>query len=229
MNSPASLLHKTLRLILADTGKGIRRVWPSAAATAGLYTVYWIVMLLTGAQAGPPDRVPVVYMAALVFSFCVPSSVYGFINDPSEGGIYAMLPLPPWIKFGTMMLVSAIILPFGFYTAAYILDCGLVLVSGGNGFSGMIWDSGGTDFCSFWSDFGKICLYQSVFILGNIFFRRHKLSLTLLAVLAVHGIFLSIFRTESILNGPAFLIYSYVLPAVIWTVSYLLFKRMQLS
>ena len=52
----------------------------------------------------------------------------------------------------------------------------------------MIWSTeSGISFGGFWYDFGKICLYQSVFVLGNLLLKKHKVALTLLAMLFLHG------------------------------------------
>lgn len=214
-------------LTASDLKNGIRGVWPTAAVMTVLYIGYWAVLLATGKPAGPEDRIPVLYIASLLFSFSVPATVYGYINDPSDGVGYAMLPLPAWMKFGTMMLVAAVSLPLGFYIAIYTADCVLALAGGGLGFSGMVWEPGGTGIGGFLSDFVRICLYQSVFILGNICLRRHKIALTVLAMLAVHGIFMGAFHIEEIKGGILYILYSYIAPASIWIMSFLLFRRMQ--
>lgn len=215
-------------LTVSDLKNGIRGIWPTAAVMTVLYIGYWAVLLATGKPAGPEDRVPVLYLAALFFSFSVPATVYGHINDPSDGIGYIMLPLPAWVKFGVMMLVATVFLPLGYYLAVYMADCVLALAGGGKGFSGMIWEADGTGLTGFLSDFIKICLYQSVFILGNICLRRHKIALTILAMLAVHGIFIGAFHIEEIRGGILYMLYSYIAPVSIWIVSFMIFKHMQL-
>lgn len=216
-------------LTVSDLKSGIRRIWPAAAVMVCLYLAYWLVMLLAENTVTPGDRLPVLYLTALFLAFCVPASVYGYVNDPSDGIGYAMLPLPVPIKFGVMMLVSAVLIPFGFYAVMHMLDCALALAGGGRGFQGTIWEPGGTDFCTFWSDFGKICLYQSVFILGNIALRKHKTAMTVLVMLAIHGVFIGMFQVDELSSGILYILYSFVAPACIWAVSYLLFKRLQFS
>lgn len=216
-------------LAFSDLKTGIRKVWPSAAVMTVLYIGYWIIMMATEGHAAPADRLPVLYLAALFFSFSVPASAYGYINDPSDGTGYVMLPLPSLVKFGVMMLVSVLVIPFGFYLAMYLIDCCLTLAGGEKGFAGMIWEEGGTDFISFWSDYGKICLYQSAFILGNIVLRKHKIVLTVIAMLALHGIFMGIFRIEEMRGGILYILYAFVTPVSIWVASYLAFRRLQFS
>ena len=94
-----------------DLRYGAGKVWPAGAVMAGLYLAYWTVMLLTGAGATPEDRIPVLYIAAQFFAFCVPAAVYGYVNNPSDGIGYAMLPVRTWVKFAAMMLVSVIAIP----------------------------------------------------------------------------------------------------------------------
>ena len=114
-------------------------------------------------------------IAAQFFAFCVPAAVYGYVNNPSDGIGYAMLPVRVWVKFAAMMLVSVIVIPLTFYIGIYVLDCLLTAVGGGRGFSGMVWSTeSGISPGGFWYDFGKICLYQSVFVLGNLVLRKHS-------------------------------------------------------
>lgn len=214
-------------LTLSDVKSGLGKTWPATAAVTLLYIAYWAIMLLTGSHASPEDRQPVLYLAAMFFAFTVPSAVYGHINDPSDGIGFAMLPLPVWLKFSVMMLVATVVLPLCFYLCIYATDCILALAGGGSGFSGMIWDSGGTDIAAFWSDFGRICLYQSVFVLGNICLRRHKVAITVLVMLAAHGILISLFHIDGAQRGILFFLYSYCVPVLVWIASFLMFKRMQ--
>ena len=147
-----------------DLRYGAGKVWPAGAVMAGLYLAYWTVMLLTGAGATPEDRIPVLYIAAQFFAFCVPASAYGYINNSSDGIYYALLPVRAGVKFASMMLVSVIIIPIVFYIGLYAMDCLLTAVSGGKGFSGMIWSTeSGISFGGFWYDFGKIYLTGNAF------------------------------------------------------------------
>ena len=79
-----------------DLRYGAGKVWPAGAVMAGLYLAYWTVMLLTGAGATPEDRIPVLYIAAQFFAFCVPAAVYGYVNNPSDGIGYAIVDGGQW-------------------------------------------------------------------------------------------------------------------------------------
>ena len=103
------------RLTLLDLRYGAGKVWPAGAVMAGLYIAYWVIMLLTGQAVTPGDRIPVLYIAAQFFAFCVPAAVYGYVNNPSDGIGYAMLPVRTWVNFAAMMLVSVIAIPLVFY------------------------------------------------------------------------------------------------------------------
>ena len=173
-----------------DLRYGAGKVWPAGAVMAGLYLAYWTVMLLTGAGATPEDRIPVLYIAAQFFAFCVPAAVYGYVNNPSDGIGYAMLPV--------------------------------------RGFSGMIWSTeSGISFGGFWYDFGKICLYQSVFVLGNLLLKKHKVALTLLAMLFLHGFCIGVLHLDKTGGVLPAILYSYALPVLIWILSYRCVRRLQ--
>ena len=205
------------RLTLLDLRYGAGKVWPAGAVMTGLYTAYWVIMLLTGQAVTPGDRIPVLYIAAQFFAFCVPAAVYGYVNNPSDGIGYAMLPVRVWVKFAAMMLVSVIVIPLTFYIGIYVLDCLLTAVGGGRGFSGMVWSTeSGISPGGFWYDFGKICLYQSVFVLGNLVLRKHKVALTVLAMLFLHGLCIGVLHIDETGGAIPAILYSYVLPVLIW-------------
>ena len=216
------------RLTLLDLRYGAGKVWPAGAVMTGLYIAYWVIMLLTGQAVTPGDRIPVLYMAAQFFAFCVPAAVYGYVNNPSDGIGYAMLPVRVWVKFAAMMLVSVIVIPLTFYIGIYVLDCLLTAVGGGRGFSGMVWSTeSGISPGGFWYDFGKICLYQSVFVLGNLVLRKHKVALTVLAMLFLHGLCIGVLHIDETGGAIPAILYSYVLPVLIWSLSYQCLRRLQ--
>lgn len=211
-----------------DLRYGAGKVWPAGAVMAGLYIAYWVIMLLTGQAVTPGDRIPVLYVVAQFFAFCVPAAVYGYVNNPSDGIGYAMLPVRAWVKFAAMMLVSVIVIPLTFYIGIYVLDCLLTAVSGGIGFSGMAWiTESGISPGGFWYDFGKICLYQSVFVLGNLVLRKHKVALTVLAMLFLHGLCIGVLHIDETGGAIPAILYSYVLPVLIWSLSYQCLRRLQ--
>lgn len=216
------------RLTLLDLRYGTGKVWPAGAVMAGLYIAYWVIMLLTGQAVTPGDRIPVLYVAAQFFAFCVPAAVYGYVNNPSDGIGYAMLPVRVWVKFAAMMLVSVIVIPLTFYIGIYVLDSLLTAVGGGRGFSGMVWSTdSGISPGGFWYDFGKICLYQSVFVLGNLVLRKHKVALTVLAMLFLHGLCIGVLHIDETGGAIPAILYSYVLPVLIWSLSYQCLRRLQ--
>lgn len=216
------------RLTLLDLRYRAGKVWPAGAMMAGLYIAYWVIMLLTGQAVTPGDRIPVLYIAAQFFAFCVPAAVYGYVNNPSDGIGYAMLPVRVWVKFAVMMLVSVIVIPLTFYIGIYVLDCLLTAVGGGRGFSGMVWSTeSGISPGGFWYDFGKICLYQSVFVLGNLVLRKHKVALTVLAMLFLHGLCIGVLHIDETGGAIPAILYSYVLPVLIWSLSYQCLRRLQ--
>lgn len=132
------------------------------------------------------------------------------------------------MKFASMMLVSVIAIPLVFYIGIYVMDCLLTAVSGGKGFSGMIWSTeSGISFGGFWYDFGKICLYQSVFVLGNLLLKKHKVALTLLAMLFLHGFCIGVLHLDKTGGVLPAILYSYALPVLIWILSYRCVRRLQ--
>ena len=221
-------LGKVFQLIATDLRRSLGKIWAAAAVLAGLYLAYWVIMLMIGTATAPSDRISILYFAAQFFSFCVPAAVYGYINNPNDGIGYALLPLKRWVKFTAMISVSVLIIPLTFYTGLYIMDCLLTAAGGGRGFSGMIWSTDGGITVSGWlADFGKICMYQSVFVLGNILLKKHKTAITFLAMLLLHGIFIGLFQADEIQGRLVQVLYAYILPALIWALAYFCLGKIQ--
>lgn len=212
MRTDSGTSGRAWRLLLLDIRLGMRRIWPTAAVLAGLYAAYLAVTLMMGRDVGLDERSSVLFLAAMLFSFCVPAVVYGYVTDVSDGLRYVMLPVPTVVKFGVMLVVSTVIFPFCFYLCIYLM--------------GGIFSSSGP-FWVFWADFGKICLNQSVFFLGNLLLRRHKIAFTALAMLLIHAVFSGLFHADGVWGNVLTALYSYAAPVAIWGLSYCRLKHLQ--
>lgn len=219
-----------LSMVINDLRTGFRRIWPAGAVFVVLYAVYWAVMSGIGGESAPEDRIAVLYFSSMFFSFYVPAAVYGHINDPVDGLAYIMLPVPAMTKFAVMMTVSVLAFPLGFCILIYAVDIVAALAGGGRGFCGMVWEgAGGQSVSGFLSDFVRICLYQSVFVLGNIVIKKHKTALAFLAMLVFSGA--AAWISEIAGDGSRLLkaAYAYLLPLLLWYLSYRMFRRIQLK
>lgn len=218
-----------LRMAVRDMKCGIRRTWPAGAAVILLYAVYWVFGAVAEAGFVPSDRVTVMYFLSMFFSFSVPSAVYGHINDPAKGVEYVMLPVSVRSKFAVMVAVAVIAVPGCMYAVLYLIDSVLAAVGNGHGFSGMIWngpENRGVTVAV--SDFAGICACQSLFLLGNIVLRKHKIAVTLLVFMALHGA-AALVPDVSGPAGRVFRIaYTYLLPVCMWTLAYRMFRNIRL-
>lgn len=217
-----------VRMVINDFRTGLRRIWPAGAVFVVLYVLYWAVMSGMGGESSPEDRISVLYFSSMFFSFYVPASVYGHINDPVDGLAYIMLPVPAMMKFAVMMTVSVIAYPLLFCILLYAVDT--LAATAGRGFCGMVWEgAGGQSMDGFLSDFVRICLCQSVFVLGNIVIRKHKTALAFLAMLVFSGS--AAWISENAGDGFRLLkaAYAYLLPLLFWYLSYRMFRRIQLK
>ena len=90
---------RAVSLALWDIRTGTGKLWPAGAALACVYAAYWAVMFFMKADAGPEDRLPVLFVASVFFAFCVPASVYGHTGftgtcawvDPDNHLVYIFL------------------------------------------------------------------------------------------------------------------------------------------
>ncbi len=134
----------------------------------------------------------IVAMTISVISF--PVKLYGNITDRRAGSWWALIPVSRFEKFLSIILMTCVVLPvcfFGLYAAVDALVClipgyGEPLITG---FSGL--KSAGLGFYANYSDAGLYldlwlnwCANILLFTLGAVFFRKGKVSKTILVIIA---------------------------------------------
>ena len=221
---------------------------------ASSYAFLCIFSLFTSFQFTPDDRIPFFFLFTLLFVMMLPRLVYGNVNDKVKGIEYGMLPVSYLEKFVSMIITVGIVAPLCFVLAIFTLDNLFVLISPEDmGAVGFFWDGAryGINISSTLESLGSMFLIQIPFVLGNLYFRGHKVTKTALLLILVHIVLIAIliiFGMRYAISNPfegsteeqlydmvadsnidkwIYVIYYYVIPVVLLVLSLLKIKKLQ--
>lgn len=149
-------------------------------------------------------RSVVSFVAMIIFVMSFPATCYGYITDKSKGTAYLMIPVSTLEKFLSMFLCSVIIVPALFSLAYFTSDWLLSLLSFNQGsglfaeaFQFMNWpELKGIHFLSI--TFAGLGSFILPLLLGAIWFNRRKISMTVLALLAIQSVLHLFFGSMSL-------------------------------
>ena len=142
----------------------------------------WIATLVFGNQIDADSRVGFAWLIVLLAMMNVSEKVYGKVNLQREGVAYSMLPATAGEKFFSMMIYCSIVTPALVFAGCMLMDFLMYLMPFG-GFVGTI---------AFPSDFWGIIfivlsmlIVSSVFMFGNMIFKKRKAGKTVAWVFLV--------------------------------------------
>lgn len=215
---------------------GFKKSRMIAAALAGIFVLVAVVEYFTCMTMRSPDRNALISAFMIVFAFYLPSGLYSMVNDSKHGIWYMTLPVSAVEKFLSMILVAVVVLPLTFEVAMYLLDNAIAAVSGGKGFVGSSVGRGIYSVGDIAEDFLNVVLLQSVFIWGNVFFRKRKIVATLLVLAVFHILVFGIMQlcgltmadivdSKKGLFTVLMLCYKYLIPIVLYITAFLRLKR----
>lgn len=202
MNSQVFNIKRFGLLFLTELKAGIKKNWISLLIISliGLIVASMVALLtiLLGDNwtfGGTPVRMIyyIIFFACLVIQ--VPNKLYGHVNDASSGPAYLMLPASRLEKYLSMILISIVVVPLAVIAIFLGIDALLCLIdprSGGfvNPFgflsgafiTGLSPEGISLSPYMFIDDLAGTML---VFLLGTVFFRRHKTAKTILSILII--------------------------------------------
>lgn len=149
------------------------------------YLGYWVICMAFGRQAQAEERFYFFAFAVVWYILLLPFKLYGDVNDKKLGPNYALLPASTTEKFSSMMISSVVVYPALFTIVMLLFDGLLSVLSFGRTFTGTMFTA---EFFS-WDNiknYFDILLLQSVFMYGNLLFRKHKISKTILGMISVN-------------------------------------------
>ena len=165
--------------------------------------MYGILPMIFGAGwqiAEKYSRLGVMVLCGAVFIITFPQSVYGKITEKRYGSDYLMLPASTLEKYVAMILNCGLIAPLAFlvgYLSVDALVAGLGIVSGGSLFSlinsSVVMHNDTFISVDIWQlSIIYLSVYLLVFLLGAIYFKKHKVVMTILSLFALSVVFSAI-------------------------------------
>ncbi len=161
-----------------------------------VYIFFQILRMINMVQAGAYTSgvSQTVFTLAVIILVCgMPSTLYGHITDKRSGSDYLMLPASTLEKYASMILVTLVIVPAVFVLVFLGTDALIALIDRHytvsapdflRNFSYLLeWEGGSRSI-----GFGAVScamIYFGIFLLGALFFKRHKISYTIITVILV--------------------------------------------
>lgn len=186
MNHDSFSISRFWRFFLFDLKRGILRNGPSLLICLGVYLLIWLFLSTIEKMVVPvTDREKIIAVLFFISVTLAPSIIYGYVNDLKKGVVYTMLPVRISEKYLSMLLVCLIFWPVVCILLLVGLDALLTSVGGAQwGYAGYL-SFGGTDGSSSSEGLALLMLIFSIFICGNLIFRKKKYGLTIIFFIAL--------------------------------------------
>ncbi len=165
------------KLLKTDIARYLPKSYGTVLILLGLLPAIWLLMTLLKSDSSLNEglRFVLIFISTVICTFFSVYKMYGHVNHKKKGVDFIMLPASSLEKFLSMTLISTVLLPIAFFTAAIILD--YILASIPNGvYDGYI---KGRYFNTYsLKIFGIFILSMSFTLYGNMLFRKSKAAKT---------------------------------------------------
>ena len=153
--------------------------------------MFWVTSLVFDFEMEPYMRIFVLACILVITVMSAPSRIYGKVNLPREGVDFAMLPASGLEQFLSMFFYCSIVTPALTFVGSLLVDCLMTLLP----FGGFV------EYIPFWvlpdRSFGEyasmivsmialVWAESSIFMFGNMFFKRRKTGKTFGWLLLIH-------------------------------------------
>ena len=189
------------QVVAEDWRLYFRRFGITLAVWSCLPIILWITSLVFEIDIDPSARAGFILAFITATVMTVPAHVYGKVNLSREGVSFAMLPATSSEKFLSMVLFCSIITPLFCGLGAWAVDSLLTLLPFG-GFKKFI-TIPETELLGY-AIFSMIMAFfmeSSLFMLGNMIFKKRKTGKTLAWLLLILFVLTLIIQIPFILNG----------------------------
>jgi len=160
-----------------------------------VYTLYWLILSLLNVATSVNERYDFIIFLSFICGYFAPFKLYGYANDAKEGIPYAMLPASTLEKTTSMVLNCMIITPVSMLLLLFAADTLFTIMPFGVFSSKYIF----TTFAMTPQNsiiFGNLLGLEvviSLAMLGNVLFKKHKVSITLLGSIALFIVAMRVF------------------------------------
>ncbi|MEG1692231.1 MAG: hypothetical protein RR312_02445 [Bacteroidales bacterium] len=174
------------KLIINDIVRYLPKYYSSILMFMAIMPSYWAFgSFLGNGSVNPNSRVIAIMILTFICTFLAPFRIYGSTNHKKWGVDFTMLPASCLEKFLSMLFISTILLPISIIITSIIIDTILVIIPTGY-YNGYIFADIFT--LENLKIFGEIVLFMCFALCGNMLFKKHKLSKTLLTMFAITAI-----------------------------------------
>ncbi len=143
-----------------------------------LPVLLWIATLVLDFQMDTDSRIPFIGIFVFTVLMLVPSKIYGNANLSREGVSFAMLPATSAEQFFSMLLYCSILTPIIVGLGSWAVDSILALLPFG-GFVGFVSFPSEKPFLLVVLIACSVMLVSSIFMLGNMVFKKRKAGKTI--------------------------------------------------
>lgn len=152
---------------------------------AAIFSLIHLTSLLINKNMRVPMDVRLVYISFSVFLTMVmaPFTLYKNYNHSKKGLDYTSLPASVLEKYISMVLMSLIIMPLIILTSILFTDSFIALLSPQN-FTGYLLNERFFDISQ--KSFGELFILPSMFLFGNLIYRKNKVLKTILSTIGIY-------------------------------------------
>ena len=184
-------LNRFNQVLAYDWKRFIRNFGITLLVWISMPVMFWVTSLVFDFEMEPYMRIFVLACILVITVMSAPSRIYGKVNLSREGVDFAMLPASGLEQFLSMFFYCSIVTPALTFVGSWLVDCFMTLLP----FGGFI------DYIPLWElpdySFGKyasmivavialVWAESSVFMFGNMIFKRRKAGKTFGWLLLIH-------------------------------------------
>ncbi len=207
-----SIGHKWVSLFRSDIQRTLRKTLAVAMVLFFAFiSIYLAAFLLFNADISPVDRNVIIFIMCFLYAGYIPIGAFSHINGDRNDVIHILLPVNRHLKFISALVAGSIVVPACFIALLYFADWLVCSISAGA-------EPAFQTCLLALKAVLDVFMAQSVFVLCNILFKRHKVGLSLLFMLIFLG---GIMLFDNV-------IVRYILPSIFYVLAYDRFVRREL-
>ncbi|MEG0519329.1 MAG: hypothetical protein RR555_10770 [Bacteroidales bacterium] len=172
------------KLLKSDIVRYLPKYYGGMLIFLALLPATWVFKsFFNGSPMDAESRLTTFGIFLFFATFLAPFRIYGSTNHKKWGVDFTMLPASAFEKFLSMFLISTILIPIVFFLASYLIDIILTTIPTGAYYQYITLSDIFT--ATNLAFFGECILFASFALLGNMLFKKNKLSKTLLSLFAL--------------------------------------------
>ncbi|HHV02842.1 MAG: hypothetical protein WCQ69_02255 [Bacteroidales bacterium] len=162
----------------------------SILSMVGGYMIFIILTMLSGVSVSPSKRMAMIVVWTAVTVIFAPSKLHGNVNHSRKGLNYVLLPVSTMEKTLSMFVLNSICTTILILTGLFLADTLLYLIvpSRMTGFLINV-----ETLNQLGRQLFDLFFIQSIFILGNVLFKRQKIAMTFISLIGIFFLLILVF------------------------------------